>query len=673
MASFAELTKTAIPSDTTATLYSIATAREHFIGTGEFIDKRPRSVIASSWQRCRQLGINPHEERARSVLLPEEIEARLHNDNLGLAGKTVLDRMAQTVAGTRHVIVMADSSGRILYSVGHRQIQSHLEKINFRPGSEWAEDVVGPNGIGTPLAIGRPELVLGSEHYCQGWQPWVCYGSPIQNPGDQSILGCIDITGPAENIQAEAMALAVSIAHSVESSLSIIQLQRREILRNSYIDMQMRWPNDALLVIDEIGYIVDVNSHASDLLNLSAPLRQNIPFSQLFPDLWISVKACLRDGTEKGCEIRLQNSTMNFALCNIKPVKHKGERLGCTINFPSGKQTNGQSKNNVKQYKKHINTADYTFEHILGNSPAFREVMRMARIASQDALNNSVLLIGETGAGKELIAHAIHAEGLRLAGPFIAINCGALPRDLIESELFGYVPGTFTGGRREGSVGKFESADNGTLFLDEIDSLDLDLQVKFLRVLDDMKVTRLGSVNPVSIDVRIIAASSTKLLQEVKEGRFRLDLFHRLNVIEIQIPSLRERGEDILDLLEYFLAEACACSNREKLILSSQIRDYLMNYHWPGNIRELRNLSARWILTVDGNEIALHDLPTHLRFPDVCPDQTKGVSSDLRSIEDDLIKRTLDMTGGNISKTARILCIDRSTIYRRRKHWQQTS
>ena len=672
MASFTELTKTAIPSNAIATSGSVADAWEHFVGTGEFNKNYPRPVIATCWQRCKQLGINPHEERARSVLLPEEIEAKLHNDNLGLAGKTVLDRMAQTVAGTSHVIVMADSSGRILYSVGHRQIQSRLEEINFRPGTEWAEDVVGPNGVGTPLVLGRPELVLGSEHYCQGWQPWVCYGSPIQNPGDQSILGCIDITGPAKNIQAEAMALAVSIAHSVESSLSIIQLQRREILRNSYIDMQMRWPNDALLVLDETGYIIDANSHACVLLDLSAPVRQNIAFSRIFPDLWISVKACLRDGSEKVCEIRLQNPVMNFAQCNIRPVKHKGERLGCTIIFPSGRQTSGQSKNKARQYKKQINTADYTFEHILGNSPAFREVIRMARIAAQDELNNSVLLIGETGTGKELIAHAIHAEGLRLGEPFIAINCGALPRDLIESELFGYIPGAFTGARREGSAGKFESADNGTLFLDEIDSLDPDLQVKFLRVLDDMKVTRLGSINPVSVDVRIIAASSTRLWQAVEEGRFRPDLFHRLNVMEIQIPPLRERGEDILNLLEYFLAEPCARAGRNELTLSPQILDQLMNYHWPGNIRELRNLCARWILTVNGNEITLNDLPAQILSPDVRKHQAKSTASDLRSIEDDLIKKTLAQAGGNISETARILGIDRTTIYRRRKHWQSS-
>jgi len=673
MTPFTELTKTAIPSNTVATLDSIAGAWEHFVSTGECNKNHPRSVIATSWQRCKQLNINPNEERARSVLLPDEIEAKLYNDNLGMAGKDVLDRMAQTVAGTRHVIVIADSSGRILYSVGHRQIQSCLEEINFRPGSEWAEDVVGPNGIGTSLALGRPELVLGSEHYCQGWQPWVCYGSPIHNPGDQSILGCIDITGPAVNIQAEAMALAVSIAHSVESSLSIIQLQRCEILRSSYIEMQLRWPNDALLVLDENGHVIDANSHACDLLALSTLLKQKIPFSQLFPDLWISVKASLRDGSEKTSEIRLQNSAMNSAQCNIKPVKHKGERLGCTINFPSDKQTNGQSKNKTKQYIKHNNTADYTFEHILGNSPAFREVMRMARLASQDEFDNSVLLIGETGTGKELIAHAIHSEGLRLAGPFIAINCGALPRDLIESELFGYVKGTFTGARREGSAGKFESADNGTLFLDEINSLDLDLQVKFLRVLDEMKVTRLGSIDPISIDVRITAASSTKLLQAVEAGRFRPDLFHRLNVIEIQIPPLRERGEDILYLLEYFLAEACATSSRENITVSPQVRDHLMEYHWPGNIRELRNLCARWILTVDVNEITLNDLPAKFRLPKDCRHQAFSISTDLRSVENDLIKNTLVQTGGNVSETARILGIDRTTIYRRRKHWQQSS
>lgn len=332
-----ETTKSVIPSDVTASLNAVANEWESFVDTGKLNGNSLRPVIADSWRRCRELAISPHEERARCVISTEEIEAKLHHENLGLSGKNVLDRMAQTVAGTGHIIVLADKSGSILYSVGHRKVQEHLEKINFRPGGGWNENMVGPNGIGTTLALGRPELVMGSEHFCQGWQPWVCYGAPIHNPGNHSILGCIDITGPADKVCVEAMALAISITQSIEADLSVIQLKSREFLRSAYSEVRMKWPNDASLVLDENGYIVDINSYACELLNISSPALLNIPFTLSLPELWLDAQSCLRDGRERECEISLQNKFVDSIPYLIKPVGRKGKQLGCAIVFTSGK------------------------------------------------------------------------------------------------------------------------------------------------------------------------------------------------------------------------------------------------------------------------------------------------------------------------------------------------
>jgi transcriptional regulator of acetoin/glycerol metabolism len=332
-----ETTKNIIQNDITASLNAVANEWESFVDTGKLSGKRLRPVIADSWLRCRELAISPHEERAHSVISAEEIEARLHLENLGLSGKNVLDRMAQTVEGTGHTIVLADNSGSILYSVGHRQVQEHLEIINFRPGGGWNENMVGPNGIGTSLALGRPELVMGSEHFCQGWQPWVCYGAPIHNPSNHSIMGCIDITGPADKVCVEAMALAISITQSIEADLSVRQLKTREILRTAYSEVRMQWPNDASLVLDENGYVVDINSFACELLTISSPSLLKIPFTLSLPELWLDVQTCLRDGLERECQMSLQNAITDSITYLIKPVAMDGRKHGCAIVFTNGK------------------------------------------------------------------------------------------------------------------------------------------------------------------------------------------------------------------------------------------------------------------------------------------------------------------------------------------------
>ena len=335
-----EITKSVIPGNVTASLNAITSEWESFVDTGKLSGNSLRPVIADSWLRCRDLAISPHEERARSVISAEEIETKLHHENLGLSGKNVLDRMAQTVEGTGHTIVLADNSGSILYSVGHRKVQEHLEKINFRPGGGWNENMVGPNGIGTTLALGRPELIMGSEHFCQGWQPWVCYGAPIHNPGNRSVLGCIDITGPADKVCVEAMALAISITQSIEADLSVMQLKTREILRTDYSEVRMKWPNDASLVLDEYGYVVDINSYACELLNLSSLALLKVPFTLSLPELWLDVQSCIRDGRERECEISLQNIFMDSIAYLIKPVAMNGKQVGCAIVFTSGKCAN---------------------------------------------------------------------------------------------------------------------------------------------------------------------------------------------------------------------------------------------------------------------------------------------------------------------------------------------
>ena len=629
-------------------------AWEQFIATGEFPTRRPRAVIATSWQRCRSIGLNPHAERARVVISHDEIEARLHKENFGLSGRAVLDRMAHTVEGTGHVIVLADKAGRILYSVGHRRIQDRLESINFRPGGAWGEEVAGPNGIGTSLALGKPEVIMGAEHYCAGWQPWACYGAPVYNPGDHSIMGCVDITGPAGKAQDEVMALAVSIAHSVEFCLSATLLRRREALREVFLSLSGRFPDEALLLLDETGNITAANNMARELLALTSPALLR-GFKQLYPELSLKAGQCLLSGLEAECRVNLYHCITGAVRCVLQPVTDKGERIGCALLFPSGRVVNRPP---AEHHARPAPAAgEYGFDRLIGASAAFKKCVNMARMAAADKRHNSVLLTGETGAGKTFIARAIHAGGLARQGPFVAVNCAGLCAGRLAGQLRAQIEAAdnAAGAARPAAI---PGPVKGTLFLDEVDALGPALQAELARFLDNEAEAGVAAGS----GLRIIATATTELSRAVEQGRFRRDLLHRLNVIGIQTPALRQRDADSLILLRHFIKQEANKAGKDRLELGGDVTQRLICYDWPGNLRELRNLSARWVLMIKGRRVGLPDLPERIRFYEKTA--TEADASTIRSVEDALIRKTLAEMDGNVSKTARVLGINRSTIYR---------
>jgi sigma-54 dependent transcriptional regulator, acetoin dehydrogenase operon transcriptional activator AcoR len=294
----------------------------------------------------------------------------------------------------------------------------------------------------------------------------------------------------------------------------------------------------------------------------------------------------------------------------------------------------------------------------------------------------NVLIEGESGTGKELFAQAIHNQSNRRKGPFVAINCGAIPRELIGSELFGYAEGAFSGAKKGGNPGKFELASGGTLFLDEIGDMPFEQQVSLLRVIQEKKVTRIGSNQVVPVDVRIICASNKKLLDEIQKGNFRHDLYYRLNVVQITVPPLREHAEDIPELFQYFLAKIDEQWANDIQNMTPEVMKYLAEYNWPGNVRELENVVDRMYMMAAGNQIT----PEHLPLEICCPTPVEFLSSGLNSalpsnntdsrgkmkalinqVETDEIKTLLSKHRGNISKIARELGVSRNTVYRKIK------
>jgi PAS domain S-box-containing protein len=325
----------------------------------------------------------------------------------------------------------------------------------------------------------------------------------------------------------------------------------------------------------------------------------------------------------------------------------------------------------VRYYEKeltHLRGARYTLECILGSGAAITSAKEEALWAART--DSTVLLRGDTGTGKELFAHAIHAAGPRKSGPFIKLNCAAVPADLLESELFGYEEGAFTGAKKGGKPGKFEMAAGGTLFLDEIGDMPLPMQAKLLRVLQEREVDRLGGTASRSIDIRFIAATGKHLEELVAKGEFRADLYYRIHVIPIRIPPLRERREDIPALAEHFLTRFAAESSEPRRRISPEFLEILSAYHWPGNVRELQNVLEHGVALSRGEVLLPEHIPAYLlrNAPNVRKEVTPGSLAQVKAeAERNAIVAALRATGGNITHAAALLRIHRVKLHEKMK------
>ncbi len=627
-----------------------------------------RPFIFERWRLSRQRGIDPKLERAPTVLSGEEVEEFLRNEQLGLAGRMVLDDFARVLEGSGCFALLADAKGRIYYQVGHRQYFQLLEALNCMPGALWAEDVLGPNGVGTPLAAGAPALTYGPEHFWESLHELACDGCPIVAPSTGRVLGTVTLAAPAEKFNPSFSNFTLSLARSVERMLALFELKRRLALQETFLEAQRRWPGDAIVLVDFGGRIVELNRSAFDILEANVNLARNCPIEAVMPSVLDIMRRCQESGvsTERICEergraLRVRCNPVSVegrpagALLIITPLEAPATSELVRATTPGlGAAARGAPLGGASRM--------YGFGDILGSSRRLLEAVKLGEIAALS--DKPVLLIGETGTGKELFAQAIHNASARAKGPFVAVNCAALPRELVESELFGYTAGAFTGAKRQGAPGRFELAHGGTLFLDEISLMPLETQPKLLRVLETSTIERLGGGTPMRVDVRVIAASNEDLATLCRVGSFRQDLYFRLNVLAIYLPALRERPEDILLLARTFISQECARLRRPELAIRPELAEWMTRYSWPGNVRELKNLCERWAALVQGESVGLEDLPPEMRLAGA-QDKAGSLARTTSHEEDELalIRATLAETGNNISEAARRLGISRTTIY----------
>jgi len=442
---------------------------------------------------------------------------------------------------------------------------------------------------------------------------------------------------------------------------------------NNYYNEIISTINEGVIGIDKEGKIKIINNAAQKIFDVNAEnsigkyILNVFPYSELLNVIENGEKQEEKNGENKNVENRKEGRF----IVTYKVITQNGEVIGA-FEILRRKMENDiliDSQETGKYFKNELGVdqkAVYTFDNIIGGSDKSLEVMSLARRVAK--IDSNVLITGESGTGKELFAHAIHNASRRGLKPFIKINCGAIPAMLFESEMFGYEEGAFTGAKRSGKKGKFEHANGGTILLDEIGDMPMNMQVKLLRVIQEKELVRVGGNDVIKVDVRVIASTNKSLEQLIKDGKFREDLYYRLDVMNLKLPSLRERVEDIEELsneLRIKISKKCnVCSES----ISNEAIDYLKSYSWPGNIRELENVIERAINLLDED---IYIMPKHLPEKIIASKKKKYslennyLKDAVETIEKDLIMECIKKTGGNKKETAKVLGLSRAGLYKK--------
>ncbi len=613
----------------------------------ENLDTIVRREILNSWSRCQSIGLNPEQKQARTALTSFELEQLLIESDLYHAAKPIIDTIFDKLIGTGYLITLNDENGKMIYLKGEPDIIRKTEKVNFSPGMDWSETAAGTNAIGTSIVSKKPIQVFSAEHFCEGFHQMTCSSSPIFHPYTKHVIGAIDFTGLWPSTQPHTLGLAVSLAQMIEQQLLFMYQKKYHQVDEYYRQYTSKWGDNPVLVFSNEYVIVNGDEQLLNALHLKKGMvlenRQKINNFLQAP-------------------FHFMDQSEGYQFINIEPIIFNNEEIGYVSIF----KTRNNSSSIVSTNSQNHN--------LVGESAEMKLILQKCRqIAS---INTPILLTGETGTGKEVIARYIHEVSSRKDKPFIAINCGAIQKELISSELFGYESGTFTGGKKDGKKGKFEEANGGTIFLDEIGEMPLDLQVHLLRVLQEREFTRLGSSRTVKVDVKVIAATNRNLEAMIEEGLFRKDLFFRLNVISLTIPPLRKRKEDIIPISNYYLRLFAKVYHKDlPFRLTEKTKNFFLTYDWSGNIRELRNAIEHAVIFSNSTEINKSHLPDYLA--ELKTKQSLNVTevSNLSVIEQaemQQIKTLLIQTGWNISAVAKEINIARSTLYRKLKKYNLT-
>jgi transcriptional regulator of acetoin/glycerol metabolism len=641
--------------------------------------------IAHSWLRCA----------ARRVAWPavdSPLEAADAARVLLPIVRPALEDVYQHIEGAGSVIAFADVQGNIVDGVGDLAAADELGSVGFVPGAVWREEQRGTNAFALALIEAFPISVVGAGHYCAELHPYSASAAPIYD-GLGRPIGVIGVLGRRTAYHPHSLGMVAAAAQAVTNQLQtqVWLSNANEHLSELAAILQTLSEGVILLTRDEVisrlnaraAHLLGLNPARAtgrrlrDLLTVPPPLMHALAHGHELLDEEIVFQV---NGNRTPCVCTLKGIAPAPAALSLLPAHLPVGSAGLAVTPVAPVAGFVLSLRPIARVQRLIHRmtgarARMRFSDIVGASPAITDALRLARIAATS--NATVLLRGATGTGKDLFAQSIHTGSDRADGPFVAINCAAIPRELITSELFGYEGGAFTGADREGRPGKFELANGGTLFLDEIGDMPRDLQTSLLRALETRTITRIGGQQVISVDVRIIAATHKPLEAAVADGAFRADLFYRLNVFTIHVPPLRERAEDIPALLYVILSRHSATLGHAITVDPAALA-VLLAYPWPGNIRELENTIERAVYVAEDGIIRPRDLPQDVRaaagaagtdMPPTIPTLPPEMPSlrwERAQSEAEAIRRALAATDGNVTEAARLLGISRATLWRRR-------
>lgn len=620
------------------------------------IEKPIKNCIEASHKRCQANQLDRNLKFSNRIIEGAALQEVLERKReLIEISKPFIEHLYGILKGSDFFTILTDENGCILNVIGDEKILQEAFAIRMIPGAYMDESHIGTNAMGLVLTGKKPVQISGEDHYIKAYHKWTCSAAPIMD-GNNNIIGVLDLTGYFDSVNLHTLGMVVAAVNAIEKMLEVNEYHKKLVSAKIYIDTMVDSIPAGIMTSDLKGNIKTLNRHIMELFGYSEEEMKQKKAYDLFDD-WDNAVKTIENKDQFLDEDVFVHSRKNVLQYNLSmyPISDGDGKLeGIVYVFKETRK--------VRKLANKImgRRAIYTFDKIIGQNKEFLKTIDFAKQVADS--KSTILIMGESGTGKEVFAQSIHNHSNRSNENFVALNCGAIPKNLIESELFGYDEGAFTGAKRSGHPGKFEIADGGTIFLDEIGEMPLDMQTRLLRVIEEGTVGRIGGTKEIVVDVRIIAATNKDLVEEVSRGNFRKDLFYRLNVLPIRLPSLKERKDDIPLLIDYFMERISRRINKRMLEIPEDYMKDLIEYSWPGNIRELENLIELMLNTGCRDNRPLRN---KVEFePEDIPEIDER-EFNLEAVEREHICKTLQYYNGNISNSAKALGLGRNTLYRK--------
>ncbi|MBN3348268.1 sigma-54-dependent Fis family transcriptional regulator [Clostridium botulinum] len=625
------------------------------------------NIIKKSHERSVYFGIEENRVFPKKILKGKEIINNIEKNKSFLkVASPFIDILYDFLKGSEFFIILTDKEGCILKIIGDKEVMDIANNLNMVVGAFMSENSIGTNAMGTAIKEDIPIQISEREHFIKAYHRWTCSAAPIHDiNGD--IIGCLNLTGDRDRVHSHTLGLVVAAVKSIENQINVDNTNKKLLETYQYMNTIVDSISSGIYVVDFRGKIKTINKAACNILGIEDKdvLDKNV--ENILPN-WHHIFERIKNGKPYEDKEAVLNDKLIKGRYNVSatPIQIGNKIIGMVIVFKEIKTV----LDLVNKYSGM--RAVYNFEDIIGESKEIKKVINYAKSISSSP--STVLIEGESGTGKELLAQSIHNYGDRRENSFIALNCGAIPKSLIESELFGYEDGAFTGARRGGHAGKFELANGGTLFLDEIGEMPLDMQVSLLRVLQEGYVTRVGGDKIIPVDVRIIAATNKDLKKEVEKGTFRQDLYYRLSVIPIKLPPIRERKGDLPILIKYFFRIKSIKLNKPMPHIKEDIYHNMLQYNWPGNIRELENFIENIVNLRGDSSFILEEDFKNIEDKHNFHENNIGLLYNnkirtLEEIEKEAIINTVNEYNRNMSQSAKALGITRATLYSKLKKY----